>query len=215
MYKIILGSKNYSSWSLRGWLALRQTGAPFEEVVVPFHTEERTTLIRAHSPSGLVPVLVDGPLVINDSLAIAEYLAERHPDAGLWPEAQNARAMARAAAAEMHSGFTALRGGFPMNFRLERQGPARSADVEAEVQRITDIWRQCRRDFGQTGPYLFGAFTIADAMYAPVVSRLRTYGFDLDAESQSYIDAVWSHPWMQEWGAAGRDEPPVDKYDAI
>jgi glutathione S-transferase len=214
-YKLIVGSKNYSSWSLRGWLSMRQSGASFEEIFVPFHTEERGELIREHSPSGLVPVLLDGDLLINDSLAIAEYLAERHPAAGLWPEDATARAVARAAAAEMHSGFGALRSALPMNFRLVREGPVRSADVDAEVRRIEAIWRDCRSRFGQGGAFLFGDFCTADAMYAPVVSRLRTYSVDVAADSQAYMEAVWAQPWMVEWGEAAATEPAIEKYDAI
>lgn len=214
-YQLILGSKNYSSWSLRGWLAMRQSGAPFEEILIPFHTDDRTELIQAESPSGLVPVLRHGALIINDSLAIAEYLAERHPDAGLWPQDAAARAVARAASAEMHSGFGALRSALPMNFRLTREGPARSAEVDADVARIEAIWDHCRRQYGAGGPFLFGAFTIADAMYAPVVSRLRTYSVPVSPESEAYMNAVWSHPWMQEWGAAGADEPLVAKYENL
>lgn len=214
-YRLIIGSKNYSSWSLRGWLSLRQAGVSFEEVLVPFHTEERGELIREHSPSGLVPVLLDGDLLINDSLAIAEYLAERHPEAGLWPEDTTARAIARSAAAEMHSGFGALRSALPMNFRLVREGPALSTEVQADIERIETVWRNCRDRFAEDGPFLFGAFCTADAMYAPVVSRLRTYSVDVAEDSRAYMDAVWSHPWMIEWGEAGAAEPAIQKYDAI
>jgi len=214
-YKLIIGSRNYSSWSLRGWLAMRQSGAAFEEVVIPFHTDERTQLIEAQSPSGLVPVLEDGDLIVNDSLAIAEYLAERHPDAGLWPADASARAVARAAAAEMHSGFGALRSALPMNFRLVREGPDRSAEVDADIRRITEIWGNCRSRYGAGGDFLFGAFCIADAMYAPVVSRLRTYSVPVDAAAAAYMEAVWAHPWMQEWGEQAADEPRVEKYEDI
>ena len=143
---------------------MRQSGAKFEEIVVLFHTEERSELIRKHSPTGLVPVLTDGDLLINGSLAIAKYLAERHRTAGLWPEDAAARA-----AAEMHSGFGALRSAPPMNFRLVREGPERSAAVNVDVQCIEDVWRNCRSRFAQAGPFLFGDFCTADAMYAPVV----------------------------------------------
>ena len=147
-YKLIIGSRNYFSWSLRGWLAMQQSGAEFEEVVISFHTGDRTQLIQAQSPSGLVPVLEDGDLVINDSLAIAEYLAERHPEADLWPADATTRAIARAATAEMHSGFGALR----------------SAEVDADIRRITDIWENCQFRYGASGDFLFGFMCIADAM---------------------------------------------------
>ena len=142
-YKLIIGSRNYFSWSLRGWLAMQQSGAEFEEVKIPCHTDDRTQLIQAQSPSGLVPILEDGDLVINDSLVIAEYLAERHPEAGLWPADASARDIARAAAAEMHSGLGALRSALPMNFSLVREGLDRSAEVDADIRRITDIWENC------------------------------------------------------------------------
>jgi glutathione S-transferase len=150
-YKLIVGSKNYSSWSLHGWLSMRQSSAPFEDIVIPFHTEERGELIREHSASGLVPGLLDGDLLINDSLAIAEYLTEQHPTTGLWPEDATARAVARAVAAEMHFGFGALRSALPMNFRLVRESPDLSAEVDANVRRIKGIWRDCRSHFGQCG----------------------------------------------------------------
>lgn len=218
-YTLIIGSKNYSSWSLRGWLAMRQTGAAFEEVLIPFHGEDRSALIRARSPSGLVPVLIDDGLLIHDSLAIAEYLAERHPEAGLWPGDARARAVARSVSAEMHSGFTALRANMPMNFRRRRDRPTATpetnAAIDADIMRITTIWRDCRARFGAGGPFLFGAFSAADAMYAPVVSRLRTYGVEVDPDSRAYMDAVWSHPPMTDWGGAAEGEPPIPKYDDI
>ena len=214
-YKLIIGSRNYSSWSLRGWLAMQQSGAEFEEVKIPFHTGDRTQLIQAQSPSGLVPVLEDGDLVINDSLAIAEYLAERHPEAGLWPADASARDIARAAAAEMHSGLGALRSALPMNFSLVREGLDRSAEVDADIRRITDIWENCQSRYGAGGDFLFGSFCIADAMYAPVVSRLRTYSVPVDPGSAAYMDAVWTHPWMQAWGEKAADEPRVEKYEDI
>ena len=194
---------------------MRQSGAAFEEIFVPFHTEDRTARIRAQSPSGLVPVLKHGDLVINDSLAIAEYLAERHPEAGLWPTDPATRARARAAAAEMHSRFTALRSALPMNFRLQRSGPARNTAVEEDIGRIMVIWRDCRERHAADGAFLFGAFCIADAMYAPVVSRIRTYGVSATGPCADYMEAVWAHPWMVEWGTAAEDEPPIARYDDI
>ncbi|MDP7392590.1 MAG: glutathione S-transferase [Alphaproteobacteria bacterium] len=200
---------------MRRWLAMQQSGADFEEVVIPFHTGDRTQLIQAQSPSGLVPGLADGDFVINDSLAIAEYLAERHPEAGLWPADAWARAIARAAAAEMDSGFGALRSALPMNFNLVREGLDRCAEVDADIQRITDIWENCQFRYSAGGNFLFGFFCIADAIHAPVISRLRTYGVPVDPKSAAYMDAVWTHPWIQTWGEKAADEPRVVKYEDI
>jgi glutathione S-transferase len=212
-YRLVLGGKNYSSWSLRGWLAMKQTGAEFEEIVITFDREDRSEAIRRHSPTGLVPVLFDGDLAIPESLAIAEYLAERHPEAGLWPADQAGRATARAASAEMHAGFTALRSSLPMNFRRIRPGLDISEDVDADIARICEIWRDCRVQFGADGAFLFGRFSIADAMFAPVVSRFRTYEIPLDPTGRDYVEAVWSHPFLIEWAAAAETEPPVPQYD--
>ena len=194
---------------------MQQSGAEFEEVVIPFYTGDRTQLIQAQSPSGLLPVLEDGDLVINDSLAIAEYLAERHPEAGLWPADASARAIARAAAVEMHSGFGALRSALPVNCSLVREGLDRSAEVDADILRITDIWENCQFRYGAGGGFLFGSFCIADGVYAPVVSRLRTYSVPVDPGGAAYMDAGWTHPWMQAWGEKAADEPRIEKYEDI
>jgi glutathione S-transferase len=214
MTTIVLGNKNYSSWSMRAWLALELTGAPYEEVVIPLEQPETAEQIRRHSPSGRVPVLLDEGVTIWDSLAICEHLAERHPSAGLWPRDPAARAIARAASAEMHSSFQALRAVMPMNIRLHRPKPAIPADVAADVARIRALWRECRARAGG-GEFLFGPFTIADAMFAPVVARFRTYGVALEGREAAYADAVWSHAAVQRWVAAARAEPfVVPKYDA-
>jgi glutathione S-transferase len=204
---IYLGNKNYASWSLRAWLALKRTGQPFEEVVIPIRESDSHEAILRHSPSGLVPALAHGELTVWDSLAIAEYLAEVFPDAALWPAARESRAVARAVSAEMHSGFTAVRQNMPMNVRSSFPGQGMAREVQENVNRITAIWRDCRRRFGGDGSFLFGAFTIADAMYAPVVSRFRTYGVELDEVSQEYANEVWELPEMKEWREAAEDEP--------
>ena len=204
---LVVGNKNYSSWSLRAWLALRRTGIDFEEIVIPLMRPETREAIRAHSPSGKVPLLKYGDDTVWDSLAIAEYLAERFPADGLWPADPTARAVARSAAAEMHAGFMALRRGLPMNLRAHYPAHARAADVDAEVGRVQDIWRTCRRRFGADGPFLFGRFTAADAFYAPVVGRFRTYDVPLDAVCRAYADALWETPDMKEWVAAAIAEP--------
>jgi glutathione S-transferase len=208
-FTIYIGNKNYSSWSLRGWLMLKQSGASFEEVVIPLReTQTRTTILR-HSPSGRVPALERGELVIWESLAIGEYLAERFPDAGLWPADAAARAVARAVSAEMHAGFAALRSHLPMNMRSTFAGRSVTPEAQADINRITALWRDCRKRFGQDGQFLFGQPTIADAMYAPVVSRFRTYKVALDEEAQRYADAVWAWPPLQEWAAAAGNEPMI------
>jgi glutathione S-transferase len=213
-FTIYIANKNYSSWSLRGWLILKHTGAPFIEEVIPLEEAATRPAILRHSPSGRLPALHDGKLVIWDSLAIGEYLAERFLDARLWPAASSARAMARSASAEMHSGFAAMRAHLPMNIRSSFPNRGVTPEVLADINRITALWRDCRKRFGEGGDFLFGSFTIADAMYAPVVSRFRTYKIELDEESQRYADTVWALPSMQEWATAARNEPMViEKYE--
>lgn len=206
-FTIVLGNKNYSSWSLRPWLALKRTGAPFEEIVIPLDQPETKEAILAHSGAGRVPVLHHGERTIWESLAICEYLAELFPDAGLWPADQEARAAARAVSCEMHAGFVSLRGHMPMNIRESLPGGGMTAEVEADIGRIQFIWESCRENFGGGGDFLFGGFTIADAMFAPVVMRLRTYAVDLSTTCRTYSDAVWNLPEMQEWVSAAREEP--------
>jgi glutathione S-transferase len=202
---LVLGNKNYSSWSLRAWLALKQTGADFDETVIPLWRPGTKQAISALSPSALVPALHHGGVVVWESLAISEYLAELFPDAGLWPDGRGARAEARAVSAEMHAGFAALRQAMPMNIRATPSAPERSQDVDTDIRRISAIWETCLERHG--GTFLFGPFTIADAMFAPVVSRFRTYGVDLPAASRDYADAVWNTPEMRDWTAAAEAEP--------
>jgi glutathione S-transferase len=212
---IYLGNKNYASWSLRAWLALKRTGAAFEEVVIPlYQTGSRETVLK-YSPSGRVPALRHGDLTVWDSLAICEYLAERFPDAALWPGDPEARAAARAVSAEMHAGFPALRREMPMNIRSSFPGRPMTPEARADVNRIMTIWRDCRSRFGEgMGDFLFGDFTIADAMYAPVVTRFRTYKIDLESEAEAYCAAVTGMPEMQEWTGAARNEPMiVEEYE--
>ncbi|PJK29261.1 glutathione S-transferase family protein [Minwuia thermotolerans] len=203
---LIIGNRIYSSWSLRGWLLARQSGLEFDCEVVPLRQPDTAARIRARAPAGKVPALIDGGLVVWDSLAIAEYLAERAPEAGIWPAETAARAVARSACAEMHSGFAALRQAWPMN--LKRRGPALAADeaAAADVERIVALWADCRDRFGDGGDYLFGAWSAADAFYAPVVSRFLSYEADIDAAARAYCEAVWSHPYMGEWRAAAESE---------
>jgi len=206
-YTIVLGNKNYSSWSLRGWLPLKQTGAPFEEIVIPLRGTETRTEILKHSPAGKVPVLETSNLLIWDSLAIAEFLAENHPEAGLWPKDNTARAMARSVAAEMHSGFPSLRQQLPMDMRTRRMEKTLTDDVKADIRRILTIWQDCRERLGAGGDFLFGDFGIADAYFAPVVSRFVTYGVPLDRVADDYCDAVTAWPNFKEWYADAETEP--------
>jgi glutathione S-transferase len=206
---LVVGNKRYSSWSLRPWLAMRQAGIAFEEVVIPLYRAESKDALLARSPAGKVPVLEHGERVVWDSLAIMEYLAETFPAAGLWPEDPAARALARSIAAEMHAGFAALRRGMPMDLREHLPGRGRSDAVDADIERVTAIWRDCRARFGGRGPFLFGAFSAADAMYAPVATRFRTYGVALDPICQAYADAVLALPAFLQWQAAAQQEPWV------
>jgi glutathione S-transferase len=214
---LYVGNKAYSSWSLRGWLALKLTGAPFEEVVFPMEGPGKTTkAIHDSSPSGRVPLLKHGDLLVWDSLAIAEYVNELFPAARLWPEDRAARALARSASAEMHSGFGALRNALPMNVRRAPIELKLADDVRSEVARIVALWAECRRKHGAGGPFLFGRPTLADAMFAPVATRFRTYGVPVDADARAYVDAV--HDWapVHEWIDAGRRETwRIEPYERV
>ncbi|BBK30939.1 glutathione S-transferase [Stella humosa] len=206
---IYIGNKNYSSWSLRGWLMVKASGIEFDEVVIALdEPTTRETIVR-HSPSGRVPAIRHGDRVVWDTLAIGEYLAEQVPAAGLWPADQGVRAIARAVSSEMHSGFEAMRAHFPMNMRSTFPDRYPTGDAQADINRIAAIWRDCRRRFGGAGEFLFGEFTIADAMFAPVCSRFRTYKIEMDEVGQAYCDAIWNWPAMQEWLQAARKEPMV------
>jgi glutathione S-transferase len=188
---------------------MRQAGIAFEEVVIPLYRADSKEALLAHSPAGKVPVLEHGERVVWDSLAIIEYLAETFRAAGLWPQDAAARALARSISAEMHAGFAALRRGMPMDLREHLPGQGRSDAVAADVERVTAIWRECRARFGAGGSFLFGAFSAADAMYAPVAARFRTYGVALDPVCQTYADAVLALPAFLEWQRAARQEPWV------
>ncbi|QSQ20399.1 glutathione S-transferase family protein [Pyxidicoccus parkwayensis] len=210
---LVVGTKNYSSWSLRPYLALAHTGQPFQEVVIQLGEPDSTEKILQHSPSARVPLLKHGELSIWDSLAICEYLAETFPEAHLWPEDKAARAVARSVTAEMHSGFMALRNHMSMNIRARKPGQGRAPGVAEDIARIQAIWKDCRSRFGQGGPFLFGKFSIADAFYAPVVTRFVTYGVELDAVCAAYRDAVLALPSLQKWTEAGKLEKPIAKYE--
>lgn len=209
MLKLILGNKAYSSWSLRGWLAAKLSGLPFEEVVVPLYDEgwDRRREGDEFAPSsGKVPILWDGDVVVWDSLAIVEYLNEKSGGDRFWPANAAARAMARSMAAEMHSGFQALRRKHSMNIR-QVYPPARlDNDVVHDVTRILELWAQARARFGGTGEFLFGEFGAVDAMFAPVVTRFVTYSIPMPPFAAAYMQAVLSHRWMQDWIASAQEE---------
>ena len=206
-FTLVVANKNYSSWSLRGWLALKLTGVAFDEVVVPLREPDtRATLLR-YSPSGKAPCLIHGAVTVWESLAIGEYLAEVFPDAGLWPKNGAARAHARAIASEMHAGFMALRKGLPMNIRVKKAAFALSEDVQQDINRVEAIWRDARDRFGEGGPFLFGAFGLADAMFAPVAFRFASYGVTVGEQASQYCAALLAHPFMVEWRAAALAEP--------
>jgi glutathione S-transferase len=203
---LVIGNKNYSSWSLRPWLAMKVLGIPFEEKRVPLYGPESKRELLRYSPAGKVPCLVDGELRVWDSLAILEYLAERHP--GLWPAEATLRARARSVSAEMHSGFPNLRQHMSMNVRKRHPGKGRTPEVLAEIARIVEIWGEAR------GPFLFGPFCAADAMYAPVVLRFRTYEVELPAACRAYADAVLALPALQEWMRdAGRETESLPQFE--
>jgi glutathione S-transferase len=212
---LVIGNKNYSSWSLRPWLVMRHFGVPFEEVRLPLDTPEFERGIERWSPSGRVPVLHRGDLVVWDSLAIAEYVNEAFLDGRAWPSDRAQRAVARAASAEMHSGFQALRNELPLNCRKRAKNFVPSTEAKRDIDRIGELWRECRAHAGG-GEFLFGDFSIADAMYAPVVLRFRTYGIALGDVERRYADAILALPAVREWLAAAEAEGlPLPKYDAI
>ena len=207
MYTLYVGNRNYSSWSLRGWLVAKLSGAPFREVPVALVGSGRNPANLPFSPSGLVPCLHDGETVVWDSLAIAEYLAERHPD--MWPADAAARAFARSITAEMHSGFASLRNDMTMCVRERVDVRPWSPALEADVARVEALWNEARRRHGAGGEFLCGAFSIADAFYAPVAYRFRTYAVAPGGAAGRYLHELLAHPWMQEWEAAALAETAV------
>jgi glutathione S-transferase len=206
---LVIGNKNYSSWSLRAWLSLRQTRIDFEEIRIPLYGPDSKQQVLRYSPSGKVPALIDGDVTVWESLAIGEYLAERFPDRRLWPEGPSARALARAVSCEMHAGFVALRTHMSMNCRKRLPGKGRAPGVQDDIDRVCAIWRECRTKFGAGGPFLFGAFSVADAMFAPVVLRFDTYAVPLDTLNRDYADAVLALPAVRTWINDARAETEV------
>lgn len=216
--KLVIGNKNYSSWSMRPWLAMRGCNIAFEEIFVPLYTDDKADKDRllSFSPAGKVPILIDGDITVWDSLAIIEYLAERFPDAGLWPKDLAERAYARAISAEMHSGFVPLRSACPMNLHRPVRAIALSEEVRANIARIEQIWQECRARHGARGPFLFGAFSAVDAMFAPVVYRFRSFAIDVTPQAQAYMETMQAMPAFAEWTRDGLAETLViDRIEQI
>jgi glutathione S-transferase len=210
-YRLVIGNKAWSSWSLRPWLAMQRIKLPFEEINIRLRRPDSKAELLKHSPSGLVPTLFDGDLAIWDTLSILEYLAEQHPEAQLWPADRIARATARSVSAEMHSGFMALRHHCSMDLFARVPLASLPAQTEGDIRRIVALWQDCRARFGREGPFLFSRFSAAGAMYAPVASRLRTYVPDLapygdDGTAQAYVDTIFAMPEMDLWAEGARAE---------
>lgn len=203
-YTLVIGDKNFSSWSLRPWLAMKHCGIPFAEERIRLRQPDSKAEILRHSPAGKVPALKTRLGIVFESLAILEYLAERHPEHSLWPQDAEARAAARSVASEMHSGFATLRNEMSMDLLGRLPSPPMNAAIETDITRIAAVWKDTRARFGRAGPFLFGAFSNADAMYAPVVTRFRTYGVDLsrfgdDGRGTAYAEAILALPAMEDW----------------
>lgn len=217
--KLIIANKTHSSWSLRPWLVLAEFGIPFEEVLVPFgptfDDPEWKRTVAEYTPARKVPSLVDGAIAVWDSIAIIEYIAETHPELPIWPRDKAARALARSISAEMHSSFTALRSACPMNLAWVHPARDRGPAVAADIARVTEIWRDARQRFGAGGPFLFGAFSAADAMFAPVTSRFTTYSVALDPVSAAYVETVQGTPGFQAWREAALAEPWIVSEDEV
>lgn len=213
---LVIGNRNYSSWSLRPWLALKATGQPFEDVLIALRRPETKAEILRHSPAGKLPVLRHGDLTVWESLAICDYIAETWPAAKLLPDDPATRAVARSVMSEMHAGFAALRRDLPMDINklspLAQRGVTPGEEAQADIARVQQIWRDCRSRFGKDGDFLFGRFSLADAMYAPVATRFRTYGVAMDPVSAAYVDAIYALPAMREWCAAAAKEAPLPEH---
>lgn len=206
-YTLVIGNKAYSSWSLRPWLLMKHTGIAFDEVRIPLYQDGHVAKIRGYSAAGKVPILIDGGVTVWESLAICEYVAERHPGKQLWPDDPGVRAYGRAISTEMHAGFAALRGQMGMNVRRVMPAVAITSEVAADIARIEAIWSESLRRYG--GPFLLGTFSIADAMFAPVATRFKTYAVALSGSAQSYADRLLGLPAMKEWYAVAAAETEV------
>jgi glutathione S-transferase len=216
--KLVIGNKNYSSWSMRPWLAMRASNVAFDEVMIPLYTDDKADKERilGFTRSGKVPALIDGEVTVWDSLSIIEYVAERFPQARLWPEDRALRAHARSISAEMHSGFLPLRQECGMNLHRPIRAAALSPDARADVARIEQIWIECRERHGRLGPFLFGKFSAADAMFAPVVHRFRTYAIEVAPQARAYMDTMMAQPAFAEWTQAGLAETLlIERFETI
>lgn len=196
-FTLYIGNKAFSSWSLRGWLALKATGVAFTEIMIPLRLETTPALLKQYSPSKKIPVLKHNDLVVHDTLAIGEYLVELFPDAGLWPKDQKKRALARSICAEIHSGVPSLRSECPMAIKDSIENHPLSEKTELEIARVFDIWNTCLNS--QPGPFLFGTFSLVDMFFAPIVSRFKTYHIKIPRHLIAYTESVWNQPHMQEW----------------
>jgi glutathione S-transferase len=215
MLKLVVANKLYSSWSLRPWSVLKTFDIPFEEIVIPLRRSDSRERLLEYSPSGKVPVLVDGDIIVWESTAIIEHVAEAFPDLAIWPREKKARAHARAVANEMHGGFQPLRQACPMHLGARFETPPMTEALKANIDRVEDIWSGARKRFGASGPYLFGAFTAADAMYLPIVTRFETYCVPVRDETRAYMDTMLAHPAFVEWRKAALEEPwRISEYSA-
>jgi glutathione S-transferase len=212
---LIIGNKNYSSWSLRPWLAMAMADLDFDETLIPLDTPDTKRQIAEHSGAGRVPILRHGNITIWETLAILEYLAETFPDSNFWPAAKAARATARAVSNEMHAGFTGLRNACPMNLRRQPKPIALSDEIRADIARIEDIWRDCRQAYGKGEKFLFGKFCNADAMFVPVVTRFETYAIPVAKDTKAYMDALLATPAFQKWKAAALKETWILPHDEV
>jgi glutathione S-transferase len=208
-YRLVIGNKNYSSWSLRAWLFLKESAIPFTETRIPMFTPDWAREIARYTPARRVPVLIDGDVSVWDTTAIFQYIRERHPDAVGWPKDEKARAHAQSISGEMHSGFLAIRDQLPQNIRARRRRDASelSSGCLAQIRRVDEIWSECRNRYGQSGDWLFGEFCLADVMYTPVALRFATYGIPISDSAQEFQRAVSARPAVREWIAAATAEP--------
>jgi glutathione S-transferase len=207
--ELVIGNKAYSGWSMRPWLALKHTGAQFRETRVPLYVPGYKERVLEHAPSGKVPILKHGTVRVWESLAICEYLSELFPESRLWPESPAARALARAVSTEMHAGFTAIRNALPFNCRAQHRRVAISDEIQREITRVLALWHSCREAYGTGGPWLFGRFSVADAMFIPMALRLHSYDVTLDTSGQAYTETTLAHPPVREWIAAAERETEV------
>lgn len=206
MKHLIIGNKNYSSWSLRPWLLMKEKGISFKETKIPLYIEGSEEELLKYSSSGKVPALLDGEITVWDSLSICEYVNEEYPDIGCWPKKKDQRALARSVSHEMHSGFFEIRNTLHMNCRKKIKYSSISIELERDIERVCEIWRMCRASCTEPGGYLFGSFSIADAMYAPVVLRFESYGIEVGDIERKYMDVILANPSLESWVAEGINE---------